>query len=180
MAGLSHSSGLPAILSTVLAISNSNCGTQAKATCSGSTALMCFDPGASDRRSPYGRRHRPDAAHIRLEAPVGGSRNQRTRLHDWCYLELADLEAEEFNSAKSRSVDAWPTDPSSHRRWRSRFFTTGVQLQHLSKPGRRRRPSVAIEDSFETAKNEFGSITTRADLGMAGIVTFPWPCVASP
>jgi SRSO17 transposase len=32
----------------------------------------------------------------------------------------------------------------------------------------------AIKDSFETAKTNSGSITTRADPGMAGIATFPW------
>src|SRR4029077_3176045 len=42
-----HSSGLLAIPSTVLAISNSNCVAQAKAMYSGSAALMYFDPGAS-------------------------------------------------------------------------------------------------------------------------------------
>src|SRR5438874_3177035 len=43
---------VPVIPSTVLATSNSNYVAQAKATCLGSAALMCFDPGASDRRSP--------------------------------------------------------------------------------------------------------------------------------
>jgi hypothetical protein len=38
----------------------------------------------------------------------------------------------------------------------------------------------AIEDSFETAKNESDSITMRADPGMAGIATFPWSCSPSP
>ena len=43
-----------------------------------SPALMYSDPGASDRRSPGRLQTLPDAAPIRLEAPVGGSRNQRT------------------------------------------------------------------------------------------------------
>jgi len=47
----------------------------------------------------YGRRHRPDAALVRLEAPVGRGRNQRTAAARLVYLELADLEVEEFNSA---------------------------------------------------------------------------------
>jgi len=34
---------------------------------------MCFDPGANDAGRRYGRRDRPDAALIRLEAPVGGA-----------------------------------------------------------------------------------------------------------
>ncbi|MGY4498089.1 SRSO17 transposase [Bradyrhizobium sp. GM24.11] len=46
---------------------------QAKATCSGSAALMCFDPGASDRRSPVrprtspGRGARPTGSACRRE-----------------------------------------------------------------------------------------------------------------
>jgi SRSO17 transposase len=32
----------------------------------------------------------------------------------------------------------------------------------------------AIEDSFETEKNEVGLVTTSADPGMGGIATFPW------
>jgi len=36
------------------------------------------------------------------------------------------------------------------------------------------RPSVGIEDSFETRKTSSGSITTRADPGMGGIATFRW------
>src|SRR5450755_2915492 len=49
---LYHSSGLLVILSTVLAISNSNYAGQAKAMYSGSAALMYFNPGASGDRSP--------------------------------------------------------------------------------------------------------------------------------
>src|SRR6202140_1144506 len=37
----------------------------------------------------------------RLSAGAG---NKGPRLHDWCYLELADLEAEQFNSANESSV----------------------------------------------------------------------------
>jgi hypothetical protein len=44
-------------------------------------------------------------------------------------------------------VDAWSADPSSHRRWRSRLLHPLVAVE-----GHR----WAIEDSFETAKNEFG------------------------
>ena len=49
----------------------------AKATCSGSAALMCFDPGQAAAGRRQGRRHRPDAALVRLEAPVGWGWDQR-------------------------------------------------------------------------------------------------------
>ena len=49
---LSHSSGSLAILSTVLAIPNSNYAKQVKDMYSGSAALMSSIPGASDRQSP--------------------------------------------------------------------------------------------------------------------------------
>src|SRR6202790_4945543 len=105
----------------------------------------------------YGCRPRPDAALIRLEAPVGGSRNQRTALHDWCYLELADLEAEQFNSAND---GLWTRGLLIRRRIADddlAFFTTwcpaGTSIETLvAVEGHR----WAIEDSFETAKNEFG------------------------
>jgi SRSO17 transposase len=63
-------SWLPVIPSTVLATSSSNYVGQA--------ALMCSDPGQATAGRRYGCRPRPDAALIRLEAPVGRSRNQRT------------------------------------------------------------------------------------------------------
>src|SRR5256885_1836415 len=49
---LADDDAVPVNPATVLATSKSNYGGQAKATCLGSAALMCFDPGASDRRSP--------------------------------------------------------------------------------------------------------------------------------
>src|ERR1700730_14400676 len=47
-------------------------------------------------------------------------------LHDWCYLELADLEVEEFNTVNQALRSS---DPSSYRRWRSRL------LHHLVSSG---------------------------------------------
>jgi SRSO17 transposase len=39
-----------------------------------------------------------------LETPVAGEGTKGPRLHDWCHLELANLEVEEFNSANQ---DLW-------------------------------------------------------------------------
>src|SRR6266478_2110884 len=113
--------------------------------------------GQAAIRRRHGRGHRPDAALVRLETPVGRGRNQGPRLHDWCYLELADLEAEEFNSANQ---GLWTRGLLIRRRIADgdlAFFTTwcpaGTSIETLvAVEGHR----WAIEDSFETAKNEFG------------------------
>jgi SRSO17 transposase len=104
-----------------------------------------------------GRGHRPDAALVRLETPVGRAGTKGPRLHDWCYLELADLEAEQFNSAND---GLWTRGLLIRRRIADddlAFFTTwcpaGTSIETLvAVEGHR----WAIEDSFETAKNEFG------------------------
>jgi SRSO17 transposase len=86
-----------------------------------------------------------------------GEGTKGPRLHDWCYLELADLDAEQFND-------------DNHGRWTRgllirrhiadgdlAYFTTwcpaGTSIETLVKVEGHRW---AIEDSFETAKNEFG------------------------
>jgi transposase-like protein len=86
-----------------------------------------------------------------------GEGTKGPRLHDWCYLELADLDAEQFNN-------------DNHGRWTRgllirrhiadgdlAYFTTwcpaGTSIETLVKVEGHRW---AIEDSFETAKNEFG------------------------
>jgi SRSO17 transposase len=90
----------------------------------------------------------------RLSAGVG---TKGPRLHDWCYLELADLEAEAFNDedhglwTRGLLVRRHITDGDLA------YFTTwcpaGTSIETLvSVEGHR----WAIEDSFETAKNEFG------------------------
>jgi len=86
-----------------------------------------------------------------------GTGTKGPRLHDWCYLELADLEAEEFNSADQ---GLWTRGLLIRRHITDgdlAFFTTwcpaGTSIETLvAVEGHR----WAIEDSFETAKNEFG------------------------
>jgi hypothetical protein len=90
----------------------------------------------------------------RLSAGAG---TKGPRLHDWCYLELADLEAEQSNSAND---GLWTRGLLIRRRIADgdlAFFTTwcpaGTSIETLvAVEGHR----WAIEDSFETAKNEFG------------------------
>ena len=79
------------------------------------------------------------------------------RLHDWAYLELADLDAGDFNAA---FVGVWTRGLLIRRSIADgdlAFFSTwcpvGTSLEKLvTVEGHR----WAIEDSFETAKNEFG------------------------
>ena len=90
----------------------------------------------------------------RLSAGAG---TKGPRLHDWCYLELADLEGEESNH---HSQVLWTRGLLIRRNIANgdlAYFTTwcpaGTSIETLvSVEGHR----WAIEDSFETAKNEFG------------------------
>ena len=90
----------------------------------------------------------------RLSAGAG---TKGPRLHDWCYLELADLEGENFNH---HSQVLWTRGLLIRRNIANgdlAYFTTwcpaGTSIKTLvSVEGHR----WAIEDSFETAKNEFG------------------------
>jgi SRSO17 transposase len=90
----------------------------------------------------------------RLSAGAG---TKGPRLHDWCYLELADLEVEE---PKDANPGLWTRGLLIRRRIADgdlAFFTTwcpaGTSIETLvAVEGHR----WAIEDSFETAKNEFG------------------------
>jgi SRSO17 transposase len=90
----------------------------------------------------------------RLSAGLG---TKGERLHDWAYLELADLEADEFSPQAS---GLWTRGLLIRRRipdGELAYFTTwcpaGTPIETLvAVEGHR----WAIEDSFETAKNELG------------------------
>jgi SRSO17 transposase len=90
----------------------------------------------------------------RLSAGAG---TKGPRLHDWCYLELADLKSE---AANHENHGLWTRGLLIRRNIADAdlaFFTTwcpaGTSIGTLvSVEGHR----WAIEDSFETAKNEFG------------------------
>jgi SRSO17 transposase len=96
----------------------------------------------------------PKTAWRRLSA---GDGTKGPRLHDWAYIELADLDAAEIGSDLS---GAWTRGLLIRRNIADgdlAFFSTwcpkGTSMQKLvSIEGHR----WAIEDSFETAKNELG------------------------
>lgn len=96
----------------------------------------------------------PEYAWRRLST---GDGTKGPRLHDWAYLELADLDADDFDAAFS---GIWTRGLLIRRNIADgdlAFFSTwcpvGTSMEKLvTVEGHR----WAIEDSFETAKNEFG------------------------
>lgn len=97
----------------------------------------------------------PASSWRRLSAGAG---TKGERLHDWAYLELADLDAGDYNDALDGEL--WTRGLLIRRKIADgdlAFFTTwapkGTNVERLTKIEGRRW---AIEDSFEAAKNELG------------------------
>ena len=90
----------------------------------------------------------------RLSAGAG---TKGPRFFDWCYLELADLEAGEFNDNNRGLCTRGMLIRRNIEDGDLAYFTTwcpaGTTIETLVNVEGRRW---AIEDSFETAKNEFG------------------------
>ena len=96
----------------------------------------------------------PSSAWTRLSAGVG---TKGERLHDWAYLELADLDADEYGEGRTGSWTRGLLIRRSLADGECAYFTTwcpaGTPIGTLvGIEGCR----WAIEDSFETAKNELG------------------------
>jgi len=96
----------------------------------------------------------PEAAWRRLSA---GDGTKGERLHDWVYLELADLDAGDYDDA---FTGVWTRGLLIRRKIADgdlAYFSTwaplGTPVETLAKVEGHRW---AIEDSFETAKNELG------------------------
>jgi SRSO17 transposase len=110
-------------------------------------------PQVAGRADEIARDLKPDAWQ-RLSAGEG---TKGARLHDWAYCELADLHADEYSETQS---GLWTRGLLIRRNISDgdlAFFTTwcpaGTSIQTLvAVEGHR----WAIEDSFETSKNEFG------------------------
>jgi SRSO17 transposase len=90
----------------------------------------------------------------RLSAGAG---TKGPRWHDWCYLELADLDASEFNTANhgvwTRGVLIRRHIADDSLAYFSIWCPAGTSIEKLVDVEGHRW---AIEDSFETAKNELG------------------------
>jgi SRSO17 transposase len=96
----------------------------------------------------------PASAWARLSAGEG---TKGLRLHDWAYLELADLEAAEYDDGLSGLWTRGLLIRRSIAAGELAFFSTwcpaGTGIEILVKVEGHRW---AIEDGFETAKNELG------------------------
>jgi SRSO17 transposase len=96
----------------------------------------------------------PASAWARLSAGEG---TKGPRLHDWAYLELADLEAADYDDSLSGLWTRGLLIRRSLADGELAFFSTwcpaGTGIAVLVKVEGHRW---AIEDAFETAKNEFG------------------------
>jgi SRSO17 transposase len=96
----------------------------------------------------------PLSAYVRLSAGEG---TKGLRLYDWAYLELADLDAEEVGCPEpgtwTRGLLIRRCLSDASLAYFSTWCPTGTSLEVLvGVEGRR----WAIEDGFETAKNELG------------------------
>jgi SRSO17 transposase len=94
------------------------------------------------------------SAWVRLSAGEG---TKGARLYDWAYLELADLEADEFNATLrgtwTRGLLIRRSLTDGERAYFSTWCPAGTPIEMLvAVEGRR----WAIEDAFETAKTELG------------------------
>jgi SRSO17 transposase len=96
----------------------------------------------------------PASAWARLSADEG---TKGPRLHDWAYLELADLEAAEYDDSRSGLWTRGLLVRRSIADGECAYFTAwcpaGTGIEILVKVEGRRW---AIEDGFETTKNELG------------------------
>jgi SRSO17 transposase len=96
----------------------------------------------------------PASAWVRLSA---GDGTKGPRLYDWAYLELADLEAAEYDDSRSGLWTRGLLVRRSIADGELAYFTTwcpaGTGIETLVKVEGHRW---AIEDGFETAKNELG------------------------
>jgi len=88
---------------------------------------------------------------------AAGAGTKGPRWHDWCYLELADLDASEFNTANdgvwTRGVLIRRHIADDSLAYFSTWCPAGTSIEKLVDVEGHRW---AIEDSFETAKNELG------------------------
>ncbi len=111
-----------------------------------------------------------------------GDGTKAARLNDWAYYELADHDAADYNGEHrglwTRGLLIRRNIADGNLAFFSTWCPAGTAIQTLvTVEGHR----WAIEDSFETTKNELGlDITTKPVRGTAGIATSHWSCWPSP
>ena len=90
-----------------------------------------------------------------------GEGTKGSRLHDWCYLELADLDADEFNEA-------------NHGLWtRGLLLRRNIEDGELAYFATWCQAGTVIETLVNVEGHRWGLITTKQVHGMAGIAMSP-------
>jgi hypothetical protein len=103
-----------------------------------------------------------------------GEGTKGPRLYDWAYLELADLDASEYDSGL-RPVDPRPADPAQASPMASAPTSPpGARPAPASRRWSRWKGSAGHRGRFRDRKNELGSTTTKPAPGTAGTVTSRW------
>lgn len=140
------------------ATSRWRCGVQGAATCSASTPITSSGPGSAEPAFAGAVEEiAGDVDPSRWRRLSAGDGTNGARLHDWAYCELADLDACEYSDARA---GLWTRGLLIRRNIADgdlAFFSTwgpaGTGIEMLVQVEGHRW---AIEDSFETAKNELG------------------------
>src|SRR5215203_2358232 len=138
--------------------SRCSCAGPARAMCWAPMPRISSAPGARPRRwraRPSGLRGiLPPEAWTRLSA---GDGTKGPRLYDWAYLELADLEAEEYSDQHTglwtRGLLIWRSITDQDLTFFSTWCPAGTPIDTLVQVEGHRW---AIEDAFETSKTELG------------------------
>ena len=138
--------------------SKPRCARQARAMFWASPPITYSTPGASSRFvAALPRRSRRALPRTPGGACRPGEGTKGPRLHDWAYLELADLDAGEYNSTLAGEWTRGLLIRRNIADGELAFFSTwcpkGTPLEKARAVEGHRW---AIEDSFETAKNELG------------------------
>ena len=104
-----------------------------------------------------------------------------TALHDWAYLELADLEVGEYNERACRRLDAGPSDPPQHRRRRSRLLLDMVPRGHIHEELAQWKDIAGpSRTASKPPRTNSASITTKPVPGMVGTAMSRSSCWPSP
>ena len=129
------------------------------------------------RRSPARpRRSRKALLPSAWQRLSAGEGTKGPRLYDWAYLELADLEADEYDDGAHRPVDARPADPPPPRRWRAGLLLHLVPGRHPDRDaGRGSKGSAGRSRTRSRPRRpSSGSTTTRPAPGTAGTGMSRW------
>ena len=147
----------------------------------GVAANQCSDPGQEAAYRWHRRQDRAEPSKSAWRRLSSGEGTKGPRLHEWAYLELADLDAAEYNSALTGE---WTRGLLIRRNIADgalAFFSTWCPR------GTPREKLVSVKviaglsrTASRPPRTSSASITTRPAPGMAGIGMSRWSCSPSP